>query len=96
MPLLRVMMLKGPPEAFADAGFPGRVGIAGHSVGAWWHQQPPFLVPSDPTVIEAGMVLAFEPHVDYYHIQDMFLITDDGTELLSPLMSTDEMLVVPG
>ena len=40
------------------------------------------------------MVLAFEPHVDYYHLQDMFLITEDGREHLSPLFSTDQMLEV--
>ena len=83
-------------QAFADAGYPGRVAIAGHSVGPWWHQQPPFLVPSDHAPIEAGMVLALEPHVNEYHLQDMFLITEDGNELLSPLMSTDEMLVAEG
>lgn len=83
-------------DAFRDAGYPGRVAIAGHSVGAWWHQQPPYLVPADDTPIEAGMVLAFEPHVNEYHIQDMFLITAQGQENLSPLFGTDAMLVVPG
>ena len=60
-------------EAFREAGFSGRLALAGHSVGAWWHQQPPFLVPSDDTVLEAGMVLALEPHVDYWHLQNMAL-----------------------
>ena len=81
-------------EAFREAGFTGRLALAGHSVGAWWHQQPPFLVPSDDTVLEAGMVLALEPHVDYWHLQDMVLVTEDGPRLLSDRFNTDEMLVV--
>ncbi len=52
------------------------------------------MVPSSEDVIEAGMVLAFEPHVNYWHLQDMFLISDEGQEILSPLFSTDEMLEV--
>jgi Xaa-Pro aminopeptidase len=81
-------------QGFAEAGFPGRIGIAGHSVGTWWHQQAPYLVPADETPIEAGMVLAFEPHVDEYHIQDMFLIGESGQENLCPMMSTDGMFVI--
>ena len=81
-------------EAFAQAGLGGRVAIAGHSVGAWWHQQAPYLVPACDTPIEAGMVLAFEPHVNEFHLQDMFLIGDEGRENLSPLFSTDAPLVV--
>ena len=80
-------------DAFEAAGFNGRVAIAGHSVGPWWHQQPPYLVPACDTLIQAGMVLAFEPHVNEFHLQDMYLITEDGQENLSPLFSTDEMLV---
>ena len=40
------------------------------------------------------MVLAFEPHVNELHLQDMFLIGDDGQENLSPLFATDAPLVV--
>ena len=83
-------------HAFDEAGIEGRVAIAGHSVGAWWHQQSPFLVSADQTIIESGMVLAFEPHVNEFHIQDMFLITDEGQENLSPLWNTDEIFVVSG
>ena len=81
-------------DAFAEAGLGGRVAIAGHSVGAWWHQQAPYLVPACDTPIEAGMVLAFEPHVNELHLQDMYLIRDDGQESLSPWFGTDAPLVV--
>ena len=81
-------------DAFAQAGLDGRVAIAGHSVGAWWHQQAPYLVPACDIPIEAGMVLAFEPHVNEFHLQDMYLIRDEGQENLSPLFATDAPFVV--
>ena len=81
-------------DAFRQAGFKQPMALAGHGVGAWWHQQPPYLVPTCDTELEAGMVVALEPHVNYYHLQDMVLVTDDGPELLSGRFSTDEMLVV--
>ena len=81
-------------DAFTEAGIDGRVSIAGHSVGAWWHQQAPYLVPACETPIEAGMVLAFEPHVNEFHLQDMYLIRDDAQELLSPCFGTDAPMVV--
>ena len=37
------------------------------------------------------MVIAMEPHVNEWHIQDMFLITKDGPELLTPDFDTDEI-----
>ena len=40
------------------------------------------------------MVLAFEPHVNEFHLQDMYLIRDDGQENLSPYFGTDAPLVV--
>jgi hypothetical protein len=40
------------------------------------------------------MVLALEPHVGYWHIQDMILVTQAGPQLLSDRFSTDEMFVI--
>lgn len=81
-------------EAFSNARLSGMPPIAGHGVGCWWHQQPPFVVPGDETVLEPGMVLAFEPHIPPYHIQDMVLVTEDRPQNLSPLFRTDEMFVI--
>jgi Xaa-Pro aminopeptidase len=81
-------------DGFREHGIPGRLALAGHSVGAWWHQQEPYIVSNGEHELEEGMVLALEPHVDYWHLQDMFLITKEGPRLLSPRFSTDEMLVV--
>ena len=80
-------------EQFREHGYKDRVALAGHSVGAWWHQQAPYLVPTSHQKLEEGMVIAMEPHVGYWHLQDMILITSDGPRLLSPKFNTDEMLV---
>ena len=80
-------------NAFNDAGIDGKVALAGHGVGAWWHQQEPYMVPSGKHTLEKGMVVALEPHIGNWHLQDMVLITDEAPRLLSPLINTDEMLV---
>ena len=80
-------------EKFKEAGYQDRVSLVGHSVGAWWHQQEPYIVPTSHVLLEEGLVLALEPHVGYWHLQDMILVTPDGPQLLSPRFSTDEMLV---
>lgn len=81
-------------EAFARHGFSDRLTIAGHGVGAWWHQQEPYLVAGSEGVLEAGMVIATEPHVQYWHLQDLILIADQGPELLSARFNTDALFVV--
>ena len=80
-------------NAFNDAGIEGKINIAGHGVGAWWHQQEPYIVPSGRHTLEKGMVVALEPHIGHWHLQDMVLITDGIPRLLSPLINTDEMMV---
>ena len=78
-------------QRFTDAGLPLKNFLVGHSVGSWWHQQEPVISPGNPRVLEEGMVIAMEPHVNHWHIQDMLLIGRDGVELLSGLMSTDDI-----
>ena len=41
-------------DSFHEAGFQGNVSLAGHGVGAWWHQQEPYMVPSSARVLEEG------------------------------------------
>jgi Xaa-Pro aminopeptidase len=79
---------------FRAHGYQERLSIVGHGVGAWWHQQEPYIVSGSKEVLESGMVIAMEPHVSYWHLQDMILISDDGPKLLSDRFNTDEMLVV--
>lgn len=68
--------------------------LIGHGVGSWWHQQEPILRRGSDIVLEENMVLALEPHIGHWHIQDMFVLRADGPELLSDKMSTDEPFVV--
>jgi hypothetical protein len=40
------------------------------------------------------MVLALEPHVGHWHLQDLIVVTTDGPRLLSDRFTTDEMFVI--
>jgi Xaa-Pro aminopeptidase len=78
-------------ERFAAAGMAYKSMLAGHSVGAWWHQQEPVISRDNPRRLEEGMVIAMEPHVDHWHIQDMFVIRADGPELISDKFPTERI-----
>ena len=78
-----------------NAGFNHQPGaMVGHSVGPWFHQQDPVLVRTEERRIEAGMVIALEPYVDWWHVQDMFYIGRDDNELLSPNFDTRELFEI--
>jgi Xaa-Pro aminopeptidase len=78
-------------ERFAAIGVTYKSMLAGHSVGAWWHQQEPVISRDNPRQLEEGMVIAMEPHVDHWHIQDMFVIRANGPELISDKFPTDKI-----
>ncbi|MFC1990782.1 M24 family metallopeptidase [Chloroflexota bacterium] len=80
-------------DAYQHAGI-GTPPLAGHGVGAWLHQQEPYLVKNNQQKLESGMVIALEPYIDYWHIQDMILITDDSPRVLSDKFNTEEILTV--
>jgi Xaa-Pro aminopeptidase len=79
-------------ERFSAAGMRYTTMLAGHSVGCWWHQQEPVIVRGNRRRLEEGMVIAMEPHIDHWHIQDMFVVRKDGPELLSDKLNTDELI----
>ena len=83
-------------EAFREAGYDAQLNLVGHSAGPWWHQQEPFIVRKAEDAIEEGMVLALEPHADFWHLQDMVYVTGEGPRLLSDKMSTSEIFMVDG
>lgn len=76
-------------EKFASVGKDYHHMIAGHSVGAWWHQQEPVISRGNNRVLEEGMVIAMEPHLGHWHIQDMFVVRAHGPELISAKFPTD-------
>lgn len=83
-------------DAFTSDGWKFESLLVGHGVGSWWHQQEPILRRGSDIILEEGMVLALEPHIGHWHIQDMVVLRADGPELLSDKMSTDEPFVTVG
>ncbi len=81
-------------KEFARHGWSYTSQLAGHGVGAWWHQQEPVISRGNKIVLEEGMVLALEPAKDYYHIQDMIVVRARGPELISDKFATDQMFVI--
>jgi len=82
-------------ERCVAEGFPAVASLVGHSIGVWWHQEAPMLIPSEPQKLEPGMVVCLEPILDgYWHLQDELLITEDGCELLSDLFNTDTLFAM--
>jgi Xaa-Pro aminopeptidase len=81
-------------ELFRRHGYEPMIHLAGHGVGPWFHQQEPYIIPSSDQQLEAGMVIAMEPHVGSWHLQDLIQIAADGPILLSQRFNTDAFLVV--
>lgn len=79
-------------DRFVAEGYPAVASLVGHSIGVWWHQEEPMLIPTEDRTLEPGMVICLEPILDgYWHVQDELLITDSGCELLSDGLRTDEL-----
>lgn len=79
-------------DRFVAAGFPAVASLVGHSIGVWWHQEEPMLIPGEHRTLERGMVICLEPILDgYWHLQDELLITETGCELFSDRLRTDEL-----
>jgi Xaa-Pro aminopeptidase len=59
---------------------------SGHGLGCDWHEEPR-IVPGSATVLDAGMVVAFEPgcyeHGEGVRVEQVVLVTADGCEILS-------------
>jgi len=70
----------------------------GHSLGIRLHEHP-ILSPDEDEVLAKDMVMSIETSqlfegLGRFHIEDNVLITDNGTEILSSLMDTEEMTVI--
>ncbi|HVB64636.1 MAG TPA: Xaa-Pro peptidase family protein [Nitrolancea sp.] len=82
-------------DRFIDAGFDWSGGLVGHSVGVWWHQEEPMLVPSESRTLKAGMVVCLEPILEgFWHLQDQILITDNDPVILSDRFGIDKLFVM--
>jgi Xaa-Pro aminopeptidase len=80
-------------DQYRKAGWPDHHLLIGHGVGAWWHQQEPILRRKSELALEEGMVIALEPHVNFWHVQDMVLVQKGAPVLLSAKFNTDEAFV---
>jgi Xaa-Pro aminopeptidase len=82
-------------ERFRSAGFPEVASLVGHSLGVWWHQEEPMLVPTESRQLRPGMVLCLEPILNrFWHLQDEVLVTGSEPELISTLFNTDQLFVM--
>jgi Xaa-Pro aminopeptidase len=79
-------------ERLAAAGSTVIAGLVGHSLGLWWHQEEPMLVPGEQRPLRSGMVICLEPILDgFWHLQDEFLITDDIPQQISTTFDTNAL-----
>jgi Xaa-Pro aminopeptidase len=81
-------------KEFARRGLNYQSLLIGHSVGPWFHQQEPVLRRDSRIELEPGMVLALEPYLESYHIQDLVAVGERGCTLLSDKFDTREMYVI--
>lgn len=82
----------------AERDLPFIFGHNGHSVGLMIHERP-IIGPHETIPYEAGMVSTVETRVRWpgqkgYHMEDLFLITENGPKLLSSKFDNEEIMVV--
>lgn len=89
--LARVLDAVRPGAVAGDLDAIARDGLdyphhSGHGLGADWHEEPR-IVPGGRTVLEPGMVVAFEPGSygdgEGVRVEQVVLVTRDGCEILS-------------
>jgi Xaa-Pro dipeptidase len=89
--LARVLDAVRPGAVAGDLDALARDGLdyphhSGHGLGCHWHEEPR-IVPGSETVLEAGMVVAFEPgcyeDTEGVRVEQVVLVTADGCEILS-------------
>lgn len=79
-------------ERLEAAGSSVVAGLVGHSLGVWWHQEEPMLVPGETRVLRPGMVVCLEPILDgFWHLQDEILITEGDPEIISTHFDTSTL-----
>ena len=85
-------------DQFAKRGMPFHMPHIGHSFGVELHETP-MMRPGDKTVIKAGMVLNVEPMAadaegSFYHLEDLFVVTDNGPRILTHGLPPKEIPVL--
>jgi len=85
-------------ESFAKHGITFRMPHIGHSFGVELHENP-MIRPGDRTKLVPGMVINIEPFVFDddrigYHVEDLFVVTEDGYRLLTLGFPPEELPVI--
>ena len=85
-------------DAFERHGLPCSLPHIGHSVGVETHETP-MIRPGDATRLKAGMVINIEPMTfdadgNYYHTEDLVVITESGYRLLTYGLAPKEIPVL--
>ena len=86
-------------DEFKKRQLPFHMPHIGHSFGVELHEYP-MLRPGDKTPLEAGMVINIEPVMvdrerkSLYHVEDLFVVTDDGYRLLTHGFPPEELPVL--
>jgi Xaa-Pro aminopeptidase/Xaa-Pro dipeptidase len=70
----------------------------GHGIGLSGHEEP-YITADSELVLEPGVVLTFEPFVMFpdlmgFHIEDMFLVTPSGYEILTTATDNGRLIEV--
>ena len=86
-------------NGFEERQLPFHMPHIGHSFGVELHEYP-MLRPGDKTPIKTGMVINIEPVMvdrernSLYHVEDLFVVTDDGYRLLSHGFPPEELPIL--
>lgn len=85
-------------EGFEKRQLPFHMPHIGHSFGVELHESP-MLRPGERTELVPGMVINIEPVLidegrTLYHVEDLFVVTDDGYRLLTLGFPQDELPVI--
>jgi Xaa-Pro aminopeptidase len=84
---------------YEDMGLPPDRPMWGHGIGLAVHEKPVF-VSSETQPLATNMVLCIEhgwmdrAHNERYHVEDMFLVTENGPRLLSDYANIDRMHIM--
>jgi Xaa-Pro dipeptidase len=91
-------------HAYADVCRGGKIeptlAFLGHGIGLTGHEEP-YITADKDLVLEPGVVLTYEPFYMIpgrmgFHIEDMFLVTEDGYENLTTVTTNDELIEAGG
>ncbi len=85
-------------QGYRRVDIPFGLAFAGHGVGLYIHESP-MLAANDHTMLQPNMVFAVETRVRWpgeqgFHIEDMVVISDDGPEIVTTFMNTNELMVL--